>query len=68
MELNPPDGFKLLKYLNQLPQYAHFPVIISTNRVLSKEEEKQLIKVTENISSKNITSNNSFLFSPTINP
>ena len=61
MDLNPPDGFKLLKYINQLPQYAHCPVIISTDKELSKDEERHLIKVTENISAKNITSKEQLL-------
>ncbi len=55
MDLNPPDGYKLLKYLNQLHQQVHCPVIISTTKELTKEEQRQLIKCTENIKIKNIT-------------
>ena len=61
MNLNPPDGFKLLKYLNQNLQYANFPVIVYTNQELTKEEEKRLLKVTENINEKNITSKEQLL-------
>jgi CheY-like chemotaxis protein len=61
MDLNPPDGFKLLKYLNQLPQYTPCSVIISTDKELTKEEERQLVKATENIGMKNITSKEQLL-------
>jgi len=61
IELDLDMGFKLLKYLNQAPQYSHCSVIISTNKELSKEEEKQLIKSTANIISKNITSKEQLL-------
>ncbi len=56
MALDMPASLKLLKYLNQTPQYQNCPVIIFTDKELKREEEKQLIKCTENINSKNITS------------
>jgi len=53
---NPPDSFELLKHLNQDDQYSCIPIIIYTNTALSKEEEKQLKKITTNIKTKNIIS------------
>ena len=61
MDFNSPEGFKLLSYLNKHTQYSICPVIISTSKELSKNEERQLIKSTENIRTKYITSKEQLL-------
>ena len=60
LELNAVEGLDLLKFMDQDP-YLRSLVIVSTDKELTKEEEQELIKSTENFKAKNVISKEQLL-------